>query len=155
MPAAATARGFTLIELLVVLALMALAAGALPMAFARLHEGAQYRASVRAALDAMRGARLRAMSSGAEVRFIVDLQGRRFGAEGAGSYTLPEPLEMHAVMAAQEQGTNGQEAFMAVRFLPQGGASGGSLDILRPSGNGVRLRVDWFSARVQQEALQP
>ena len=149
------ARGFTLIEILVVIALMALAAGVVPVAFGKLYEGAQYRASVRAALDAMRAARLHAMSSGTETRFVVAMRERRFGAEGvpgAAAYELPAPLEMHAEMAAQELGDDGS---LAVRFLPQGGASGGSLDILRPSGAGVRLRVDWFSGRVEQEALQP
>lgn len=148
-------RGFTLVELLVVIALLALAAGVTPFAFAKLYEGAQYRSSVRAALDAMRAARLHAMTSGAETRFVVALRERRFGAEGvpgAAAHELPEPLEMRAEMAAQEQGDDGS---LAVRFLPQGGASGGSLDILRPSGVGVRLRVNWFTGRVEQEALQP
>jgi general secretion pathway protein H len=46
-----------------------------------------------------------------------------------------------------------QEA--AIRFLPDGGATGGSIDILRASGQGVRLRVDWLSGRITQEALAP
>ena len=109
----------------------------------------------KAALDAMRAARLHAMASGTEARFVVALRERRFGAEGvpgAAAHELPAPLEMHAEMAAQEEGEDGS---LAVRFLPQGGASGGSLDILRPSGSGVRLRVNWFTGRVEQETLQP
>ena len=39
--------------------------------------------------------------------------------------------------------------------MPRGGASGGSVDLIRPSGTGVRLRVDWFSGRVEQEAIEP
>ena len=31
--------------------------------------------------------------------------------------------------------------------------TGGSIDILRPSGGGVRLRVDWLFGRVEQEGV--
>ena len=41
----------------------------------------------------------------------------------------------------------------AIQFLPSGGATGGGIDVLRASGAGTRLRVDWLSGRVEQEAL--
>jgi general secretion pathway protein H len=65
---------------------------------------------------------------------------------------VPEPLVLRATMAAQESAGDGS---MAIRFLPRGGASGGSVDVIRPSGTGVRLRVDWFSGRVEQEPIAP
>jgi general secretion pathway protein H len=144
-------RGFTLLELLVVIAIMALIAGLAPLAFGRLHEAAQYRDTVRAVLADMRAARQQAMAQGSEVRFTVNLQQRRFGVEGGPQREVPEPLELRAVMAASE--TAGDSS-MAVRFLPRGGASGGSVDVIRPSGSGVRLRVDWFSGRVEQEPVE-
>ncbi|MCL1961100.1 MAG: GspH/FimT family pseudopilin [Desulfovibrionaceae bacterium] len=145
-------RGFTLIELLVVIAIMALVAGLVPMAFGRLHESAQYRDAVRAVLTDMRAARQQAQSQGQEVRFAVHLAQRSFGIEGGPQYEVPEPLQLRAVMAAEESGADGG---MAIRFLPRGGASGGSVDVIRPSGDGVRLRVDWFSGRVEQEPIGP
>ena len=63
-----------------------------------------------------------------------------------------KPLGLRAVMAGEESTGDGR---MAIRFLPRGGATGGSLDLIRPSGSGVRLRVDWFSGRVEQEAIHP
>ena len=57
---------------------------------------------------------------------------------------------MRAIVADSE--TKG--ARFAVRFLPSGGASGGSVDVMRHSGEGVRLRVDWFSGRIEQEPVQ-
>ena len=63
---------------------------------------------------------------------------------------MPDGLELRAIMADQETAPDGR---MAIRFLPRGGASGGSVDVLRPSGSGVRLRVDWFSGRVEQEPV--
>jgi len=125
-PAPARARGFTLIELLVVIALMGLIAGLVPLAFGRLYESAQYRDTVRAVLTELRAARQQALSQGAETRFAVDLRARTFGV-----------------------------GRLAIHFLPRGGASGGSVDLLRPSGSGVRLRVDWFTGRVEQEAIEP
>ncbi len=144
--------GFTLIELLVVIALMALIVGLVPIAFGRLHESVQYRDTVRQVLTDLRSARQQAQASGVETRFTVDLQTRSFGLEGGPQHTVPEPLTLRAVMAAEE-GTQGGK--LAVRFLPRGGASGGSVDLIRPSGTGVRLRVDWFSGRVEQEAIEP
>jgi general secretion pathway protein H len=140
------------VELLVVIAIVALIAGLMPIAFSRLHESAQYRDTVRAVLTGLRAARQQALSESREVRFAVHLAERRFGIEGGPQHEAPEPLELRAVMAAQESGSNGE---MAIRFLPHGGASGGSVDVIRPSGSGVRLRVDWFSGRVEQEPLTP
>lgn len=146
------AAGFTLIELLVVFALLALIVGLVPIAFNRLHESMQYRDTVRAALTDLRAARQMAQSQGVETRFDVDLQARTFGIEGRAPHTVPEALTLRAVMAA-EVGEGDQR--LAVLFLPRGGASGGSVDFIRPSGSGVRLRVDWFSGRVEQEAIEP
>ena len=149
---ACRAAGFTLIELLVVFALIALIVGLVPIAFGRLHESAQYRDTVRAVLTELRAARALAQSSGADVRFAVNLPARSFGVEGAPPQHVPEPLVLRAVMAAEESGADGS---LAIRFLPRGGASGGSVDLIRPSGSGVRLRVDWFSGRVEQEPVAP
>ena len=146
------AAGFTLIELQVVFGLIALIAGLVPIAFNRLQESAQYRDTVRAVLTDLRAARAQAQSSGAEVRFAVNPRARTFGVEGAPVQQVPESLELRAVMAAEEAGADGS---LAIRFLPRGGASGGSVDLIRPSGTGVRLRVDWFSGRVEQEAIVP
>ena len=141
------AAGFTLVELLVVFALLALIVGLVPIAFNRLNESAQYRDTVRAVLTDLRAARQSAQSQGVETRFDVDLKARTFGVEGGARHQVPEPLTFGAVMAADGQ--------LAIRFLPRGGASGGSVDLIRPSGSGVRLRVDWFSGRVEQEAINP
>ena len=147
------ARGFTLMELLVVFVLLALMVSLVPIAFGKLNEGARYRDAVRAALTDLRAARQQALTQGPDTRFVVDLGARSFGVEGAAPYVVPEPLTLRAVMAQQESAPGGQQ--MAIRFLPRGGASGGSLDVLRPSGSGVRLRVDWFSGRVEQEPINP
>lgn len=138
---------------MVVIAIMALVASVAPFAFNRLQASVEYRDTVRAVLTDMRSARYLARSSGKQTRFVMDLEGRSFGLEGGKIRSVPKELVMRAIAAAQE--TDSQNRYLAISFLPQGGATGGSLDLIRPSGSGVRLRVDWFSGRVEQEAIEP
>ena len=145
-------RGFTLIELLVVFAIMALLIGLAPVAFDRMRDSAQYRDTVRTMLSQMRGAGYRAMAEGQEVRFSVNLNQRVYGVDGAPSRALPEALQMRATVAGIELTGQGEAS---IRFLPSGGATGGSIEVLRASGAGTRLRVDWLSGRATQEALAP
>ncbi|WCM93994.1 GspH/FimT family pseudopilin [Acidovorax sp. NCPPB 2350] len=142
-------RGFTLVELLVVFAIMALVVGLAPMAFDRLRDSSHYRDTVRTMMNQMRSARFTAMVEGREVRFSVDLRNRLYGTDAA-MRSLPQPLQLRAIVAGTELTAQNQAS---IRFLPSGGATGGSIEILRAPGVGTRLRVDWLSGRVTQEAL--
>lgn len=143
-------RGFTLVELLVVFAILALVAGLVPVAFDRLRDSAQYRDTVRTMVSQLQGARSRARLQGRDVRFYVDLSQRIYGTEDGAVHALPTSLEVRATVAGIELS---RQARAAIRFLPGGGATGGSIDIVRSSGAGVRLRVDWLSGRVTQEPI--
>ena len=143
--------GFTLVELLVVFAIMALVVGLVPMAFERMRDSAQYRDTLRSMMSEMRVARSRALATRSETRFVVDLSQRSYGVAGDQGHSLPESLAMRATVAGIE--VQGQEA--AIRFFPDGGATGGSVEVVRPSGTGARLQVDWLSGRISQEALLP
>lgn len=143
--------GFTLVELLVVLALAGTLAALVPLAYERLRESAQYRDAVRAVLTDIRQARSRAQSEGREVRFGVDLARRTYGLEGRPPRSLPQPLRLRATVASIEVT---QDQAMSIRFLPDGGATGGSIDIVRPGGAGTRLTVDWLSGAVTQAKIQ-
>ena len=142
------ARGFTLIELMVVFAIMALLVSLVPALFERMRESAQYRNTLRTMVSDMRSARYRAVSQGVETSFKVNLEQRSFGVDGQTVHDLPESLEIHVVVADTELGETA-----GIRFLPDGGATGGSVDVLRASGSGTRLRVDWLSGSVTQEPL--
>lgn len=146
------ARGFTLVELLVVFAVAALLTVVVPIAFDALRESAQYRQTLRAVLSDLRGARNRALSERVEVRFKVDLAQRVYGVEGRAMHDLPKSLELKATVASIELT---QDEVASIRFLPSGGSTGGSIDVVRPSGAGVRLSVDWLSGQVSQGPLVP
>jgi general secretion pathway protein H len=137
-------RGFTLVELLVVFAIAALLIGLVPTAFERMRESVQYRDALRAVLSDVRQAKAQAAARGTEVQFQVDLAQGRYGIEGTTLRTLPAPLKFRVTVAQVELAAN---QIAAIRFLPEGGATGGSIDIVRPAGNGGRVQVDWLSGR--------
>lgn len=145
-------RGFTLVELLVVFAIMALVAGLVPMAYGRMREASEYREAVRTIMSQLRSARVVAVTERREARFTVDLHNRHYGLEGSPAKYLPEPLQLRVTVADREIAPDGHAS---LRFLPSGGATGGSIEVLRAPGSGTRLRVDWLSGRVTQEALLP
>ena len=150
----AGARGFTLIELVVALALAALMVALVPPALEKLRDGMHYRDTVRAIVTGLRAAREQALTQGREVRYLVDLTGRRFGADAGPDtvlHPLPLPLQLRLTVAGIEWRP---EQVGAIRFLPQGGATGGSVDVLRADGSGVRITVDWLSAAVSQTAIE-
>ena len=145
-------RGFTLVELLVVFAIVALMAAVVPVAFDKVRDSAQYRNTLRTMLTELRSARYRALSQGIEVSFSIDLDKRTYGVDGQPAHEIPQSLQLRTVVASTEAAT-GRVA--SIRFLPNGGATGGSVEVVRPAGNGTRLRVDWLSGRVSQEPLAP
>lgn len=142
-------RGFTLIELMVVFAIMALVVAMAPVAYDRLKDGVQYRDTVRTMISQLRSARYIAVSQGEPVRFTVDLQSRHYGFAGS-EKEIPEAVELRTTVADREFVPNGSASIV---FLASGGSTGGSVEILRKTGSGTRLRVDWLSGRVTQEPL--
>lgn len=143
-------RGFTLIELLVVFAIIGLLMSVVPVAFDRLRASAQYSDTVRALVSELRSARFLAQSQGREVLFVIRLRERSFGVEGATPVSVPQGIELRTEVGDLGS-SNPEEA--KIRFLPSGGASGGSIEVLRDHDVGTRLRVDWLSGRVSHEAL--
>lgn len=144
------AHGFTLVELLVVFALLALVVGVVPPALSKLHTGMQYRHAVQDISRLLRQARLQATTQGQPVAVVFNTQQRSYGVAGQPLQTLPDSLDMHLQTAAEANLADGSQSIL---FLPSGGATGGSITLLRPTQppTGLRLRVDWLSGLVSQE----
>ena len=130
-PDKTTQKGFTLIELLVVLAIGALLVGLVPSAFNRLHESSQYRDTVRSIVMDLRQSRQQALAHGQAVNFSVDLSNRQFGIEGQAPKPLPKPLEIKTTVGSATLQDSSAQA--TITFLPDGGSSGGTIELVRPS----------------------
>ena len=134
---------------MVVFAIMAVVVAMAPVAYGKLQEGVQYRDTVRTMMAQLRSARYTAISQGVPVRFIVDLQNRRYGI-GDEAKDIPDTVDLRTTVADKDF-VPGSAA--SIIFLASGGSTGGSVEIVRKNGVGTRLRVDWLSGRVSQEPL--
>ncbi len=144
-------RGFTLLELLVVFALIGLMLAIVPVAYQKLHESVTYTGLVRGLIEQNAAARLQAMSTGTPAALELDFENRRFAVppETRGG-DWPEDYRLEAVVARQEV-TDSRTA--RIRYYPDGSSTGGSIRVMRPNGEGVRLRIDWLTGRITQEPL--
>jgi general secretion pathway protein H len=97
----------------------------------------------------LKQARQQALAYGQVVTFRVDLSARQFGIVGRPFKTLPSSLEVKTTVGNNESPDNTQQASIA--FMPEGGSSGGTVELVRRSGAGVRIRVDWLFGQITQE----
>ncbi len=134
--------------MIVALAIAGLLLGVVPVAASRLYESVEYRATVRELLTSLRQSREVAAREGRSVRFVIDAQRGLFGVAGRPMHDFPEGYRVATQLAATEQQSGG---LGVIRFFPDGSSSGGSITVIRPSGQGVRLRVDWLMGRITQE----
>lgn len=142
-------RGFTLFELLVVFAIAGLLLALVPVSYQRLREVIDYRDTVRTMAADLSAARLAAASTGRGVAFTVDLDLRRYGVEGRNARAIPDGIDVR-IVAAETEFVN---RVARIRFFPTGHATGGSIDIMRQSGAGTRLRADWLDGRISMQVL--
>lgn len=150
-------KGFTLLELLVVLAIGAILVALVPPAFDRLREISQYRDTVRAVVVDLRQARHLAQAFGQPVLFTINLADRQFGIVGRPFKSIPASLEIKTTV-----GTAAADAPLAavigdptIVFTPEGGSTGGTVELVRKSGDGLRIKVDWLFGQITQEPRSP
>ncbi|HLS83156.1 MAG TPA: GspH/FimT family protein [Arenimonas sp.] len=138
------ARGYSLLELLLVVALIAALAALSAMVVGQALPGRELRGSARDLAADLRFTRARAIASGREQVFVMDLDRRRWqGADGREG-DWPASLRMVATVAREEQPAQGHAA---VRFFPDGSASGGRFVLAYQQ---ARWRVDvaWLTGEV-------
>ena len=145
-------RGFTLIELVVVLAIAGLLIALVPVAFNKMQEGSQYRDVVRGLVTGLRKARQQALASGHDVAFQVDHEKREFGITGARQMPFPNAIEVKTTFGQLDSPATNPAVIV---FLPEGGSTGGTVELVRVSGGGVRIRIDWLLGQITQQPRQP
>lgn len=142
-------RGFTLVEIMVAFSIAALVLSVAPAAYKRFAQTLQYRNDVRIVTAALRSARLQAVNRGHPVAFSMNLSGREYKVGEGDVRRISSDVTVRVIAA--KAATDHDVA--RIVFLPDGGSSGGSIDLMRASGEGTRLRVDWLLGRVSNEAL--
>jgi general secretion pathway protein H len=140
------ARGFTMIELIAAITIGAMMLALAVPASVKMYETMQYRGAVKDAVTLLASARYKAIDSGRaqDVRIKPDEREMQLNDT---TETLPKNLTV-AVTSARELN---QRGVGVIRFYPEGGSSGGGIDIERENGGGVRISVDWLIGRVFQE----
>ena len=139
-------RGFTIIELLVAITIVGLILAVSVPASGRLYKTMQYREAVRDVITLFASARYKAVSSGRAQDVRINPRGRELRLNDTVK-TLPSSVNV-VVHSARELNDNN---IGVIRFYPEGGSSGGGVDLEIPERWGVRINVDWLVGRVSQE----
>lgn len=140
--------GYTLLELMVVFAILSFAAA---LVLPRLGAGGERVALKSAALQlaaGLRATRTEAMSASKETSLILDVVQRRYWADGAVKVrALPNGI---AILTGNKPGEAIATARAAVRFQPDGSASGGWIG-LRSKTQAADITVDWLTGATRIE----
>lgn len=138
--------GFTLVELMAALAIAGVVLAVAVPASVRMYDTIRYREAVREVISMLASARYRAIASGLPQNVEVVPSERRLRLDDD-TTTLPGNIKL-AVHSSKElnRGNTG-----VIRFYPDGGSSGGGVDIESDRGRGVSIRIDWLLGGVTQK----
>lgn len=149
--------GFTLLELVVVLVIAGLFFSLGAPRVSALYDTMQYREAVRELVSAAKNARRQAFASGQPMDLLIDTDTNRYALTSHAQdidkesfEQLPEVLEIRVIYAAEVSPSPG---LAAIRFYPTGGSSGGEIAVVRSTGAGVQLIIDWLLGGVRQEVI--
>ncbi len=138
-------RGFTLVELLVAIAIIGLVLAVSVPFSARFYESMQYRQAVKGLVTTLSFARQSAITSGVVADVMINPETREIVC-GDRNTQLPDKLKV----AVSTAGELNREQAGVIRFYPEGGSSGGDIDLEMTNGRGVRISVDWLMGGVSQ-----
>ena len=143
---APTQRGFTLVEIVAATAVVgAVLALAVPQSI-KFYEGVQYRTSVRETITLLNSARYAAVAKGVSQDVLISPNERWIEFDKKRT-EFAENVDV-AAHSAKEVNRDG---LGIIRFYPDGGASGGGIDISRGGKDVTKIAVDWLVGRVSVE----
>jgi general secretion pathway protein H len=135
-----------MIELLAAITIMGMVLAVAVPASMRLYQSMQYRGAVMDAISLFASARYRAINTGVPQDVVISPRRRELRLNKT-VQRLPTGLNVLVHSAGElSKGDSG-----VIRFYPEGGSSGGGVDIEMPQRSGVRIEVDWLVGRVSQE----
>ena len=135
--------GFTLLEILAAIAIAAIVLGVSVPAMQRLYESSQYRGAVGDVVGLLTSARYTAIRTGLAQDVLINPRTREITA-GNENKTLPKSISLE-VMGSTQLNRDGAGV---IRFYPDGGASGGYVNLSHATGMSAQVQVDWLLGRV-------
>lgn len=141
--------GFTLLELLVAMGILALALGLVAPSLNTARLGMAARSAAYELAAHLRSARAAARETNMERALIIDVDNRRYWAEGVvGPRQLPASIAVDLTVPASERIGAGMAR---VRFFPDGSTSGARV-VLDDGRVSAAIRVDWLTGDVRLQA---
>lgn len=139
--------GFTLLEILVALGIAALFMTLAVPSGMKLYDSMQYRAAVRDVMGTLNAARYAAANTGLPQDVEINPRSRQLRLNGEITQLADNvTVIVHATRELNRDGIG------VIRFYPEGGSSGGSVDLARSPTQGVSVDVDWLAGGVRQVA---
>ena len=143
-------RGFTLIELVVVVALIATALAMAATIFSAGLPGQQLRGTARELAAQLRYTRAQALVTGRSQSFLLDTRTREWQAPNRHTGRVPAKIDVVATVASSER-PSAQVA--AIRFFPEGAATGGRF-VLKRNTAAWQIDVDWLTGEVSVSRVE-
>jgi general secretion pathway protein H len=138
--------GFTLVELIVVISIVGMLLAASIPASVRFYESMQYRQAIRDVITMLSTARYTAINTGRAQDITLN---PKTNVLRLNKDTRQLPAKFNIVIHAARELNRDSEG--VIRFYPEGGSSGGDIEMVQPSGSGVKISVDWLVGRVTQQ----
>ena len=143
-------RGFSLLELIVVVVLIAATTALAASVMTTGLPGQQLRNASRELAAQLRYTRAQAIVTGKPQLFTLDARSREWKAPNRRHGQLPREIEVVATGARIEQT---QPELMAIRFFPEGAATGGRIVLSRERA-AWQLDVEWLTGEVTIKRAQ-
>jgi general secretion pathway protein H len=137
------AGGFTLLEILLAITIAAVVMGVSAPSMQRLYRSTQYHGSVNDVVTILSSARYSAIRTGGQQDILINPETREITL-GEKVKTLPTSLQLE-VLGSRELNRDGAGV---IRFYPNGGSSGGYVNLTDDNGRAVQVQVDWLLGRV-------
>mgnify|MGYP006132307801 CR=1 FL=1 len=138
-------RGFTMLELIAAISIAAIVLAVSVPATGRMYQSVQYAKAVRDVVTMLQSARYIAINKGRAQDVEINPKTQTLSLNDK-QQQLPDGFKIF-VHTAEE--LNKRDSGV-IRFYPEGGSSGGGIDIESPTGVGVKIGVDWLIGGVTQ-----
>ena len=135
-----------MLELIAAISIAAIVLAVTAPSMGRMYKSMQYSQAVRDAITLLQSARYEAINKGLAQDVEINPKTNTLRLNDT-QQQLPDGFKTF-VHTSQE--LNRRDAGV-IRFYPEGGSSGGGVDIESPTGAGVKIGVDWLIGRVTQE----